>query len=81
MNIYVGNLSFNAGDSELNDLFSQAGSVISARVVTDRDTSRSRGFGFVEMSSDEEAKKAIQRFHGYNMDGRDLTVNEAKPRR
>ncbi|MBI5521041.1 MAG: RNA-binding protein [Desulfarculus sp.] len=81
MNIYVGNLPFSAGDRELQDLFGQVGSVISARVITDRETSRSRGFGFVEMSSAEEAKQAIQRFHGYNMDGRDLTVNEAKPRR
>jgi cold-inducible RNA-binding protein len=81
MNIYVGNLPFNTGDSDLRDLFSQVGAVISARVITDRETSRSRGFGFVEMSSAEEAKQAIQRFHGYNMGGRDLTVNEAKPRR
>ncbi len=81
MNIYVGNLPFNTGDSDLRDLFSQVGAVISARVITDRETSRSRGFGFVEMSSPEEAKQAIQRFHGYNMGGRDLTVNEAMPRR
>lgn len=81
MNIYVGNLPFSVGDRELQDLFGQVGSVISARVITDRETSRSRGFGFVEMGSAEEAKQAIQRFHGYNMDGRDLTVNEAKPRR
>lgn len=81
MNIYVGNLPYSTGDNELKDLFSQVGSVISARVITDRETNRSRGFGFVEMGSSEEGQQAISRFHGYTMDGRNLTVNEAKPRR
>ncbi|MBI4797509.1 MAG: RNA-binding protein [Desulfarculus sp.] len=81
MNIYVGNLPFSTTDNDLRDLFSQVGGVISARVITDRETGRSRGFGFVEMGSKDEAQEAIQRFHGYNMGGRNLTVNEAKPRR
>ncbi|MFH1035602.1 MAG: RNA-binding protein [Pseudomonadota bacterium] len=81
MNIYVGNLPFSTTDNDLRDLFSQVGGVISARVITDRETGRSRGFGFVEMGSQDEAQEAIQRFHGYNMGGRNLTVNEAKPRR
>ncbi len=81
MNIYVGNLPYSTGDNDLKDLFSQVGNVISARVITDRETNRSRGFGFVEMGSSEEGQQAISRFHGYAMDGRNLTVNEAKPRR
>ncbi|MDR1398277.1 MAG: RNA-binding protein [Desulfarculales bacterium] len=81
MNIYVGNLPFATSDNDLRDLFTQAGAVVSARVITDRETGRSRGFGFVEMDSPEEAKEAIQRFHGYSLNGRNLTVNEAKPRK
>lgn len=81
MNIYVGNLPFSTSDNELRDLFGQVGNVTSARVITDRDTGRSRGFGFVEMPSAAEAQEAIQRFHGYSLGGRSLTVNEAKPRR
>ena len=81
MNIYVGNLPFTTSDNELRDLFGQVGGVISARVITDRESGRSRGFGFVEMSSNDEAALAIQRFHGYSMNGRNLTVNEAKPRK
>lgn len=81
MNIYVGNLPYSTGDAELRDIFSQVGNVVSARVITDRETNRSRGFGFVEMGSDEEGREAISRFHGYAMNGRNLTVNEAKPRR
>jgi cold-inducible RNA-binding protein len=81
MNIYVGNLPYQTTDNDLRDLFSQVGGVISARVITDRETGKSRGFGFVEMGNAEEAHEAIQRFHGYAMDGRNLTVNEAKPRR
>ena len=81
MNIYVGNLPFSTTDNDLRDLFSQVGGVISARVITDRETGRSRGFGFVEMGSSDEAQEAIQRFHGYALGGRNLTVNEAKPRR
>ncbi len=81
MNIYVGNLPFSTTDNELRDLFSQAGGVISARIITDRETGRSRGFGFVEMGSNSEAEEAIRRFHGFAMGGRNLTVNEARPRR
>lgn len=81
MNIYAGNLPFSMGDEQLRDLFSQVGEVVSARVIVDRDTNRSRGFGFVEMGSSQDAHQAIQRFHGYTVDGRALTVNEAKPRR
>lgn len=81
MNIYVGNLPFGTSDSDLRELFSQVGGVSSARVITDRETGRSRGFGFVEMDSSEEAAQAIQKFHGFSLNGRNLTVNEAKPRR
>ena len=81
MNIYVGNLPFATSDNDLRDLFGQVGGVISARVITDRESGRSRGFGFVEMGSNEEATEAIQRFNGYSLNGRNLTVNEAKPRR
>ena len=81
MNIYVGNLPFSTSDNDLRELFSQVGGVVSARVITDRETGRSRGFGFVEMGSSEEAQEAIQRFNGYAMGGRNLTVNEAKPRK
>ena len=76
--MYVGNLSFNTTESDLDDLFKQAGEVESVRIITDRDTGRSRGFGFVEMSK-ENAAKAISQFHGTELDGRALTVNEAKP--
>jgi RNA recognition motif-containing protein len=81
MNIYVGNLPFATSDNDLRELFAQVGGVVSARVITDRETGRSRGFGFVEMDSPEEAKEAIQRFHGFSLNGRNLTVNEAKPRK
>jgi RNA recognition motif-containing protein len=77
--LYVGNLPFSATDSQLTDLFSQAGGVDSVRIVSDRDTGRSRGFGFVEMSTDDEAVSAIEKFNGAEMDGRALTVNEARP--
>jgi RNA recognition motif-containing protein len=80
MKLYVGNLSFQTSSSDLQDLFSQAGTVESASVVEDRDTGRSRGFGFVEMSSKEEGEAAIQQFNGKEVNGRSLTVNEAKPR-
>lgn len=79
-NIYVGNLPFNTSDNDLHDLFSQVGAVTSARVITDRDTNQSRGFGFVEMDSAEDATQAITRFNGYTLGERSLTVNEAKPR-
>ncbi len=80
MKLYVGNLSFQTSSSDLQDLFSQAGTVESANVVEDRDTGHSRGFGFVEMSSREEAQAAITQFNGKEINGRSLTVNEAKPR-
>ncbi len=80
MNIYVGNLPFSFGSDDLQKLFESHGTVSSAQVLTDRDTGRSRGFGFVEMSNDDEARKAIQEIDGRNVDGRALKVNEAKPR-
>jgi RNA recognition motif-containing protein len=79
MKIYVGNLSFQTTENDLNDLFAQAGTVESCRIITDRDTGRSRGFGFVEMSSKAEGEAAIEQFAGKELDGRALTVNEAKP--
>ena len=80
MKLYVGNLSFQTSSDELQQLFSQAGTVESASVVEDRDTGRSRGFGFVEMASREEGEAAIQQFNGKEFNGRALTVNEARPR-
>ncbi|HKO98208.1 MAG TPA: RNA-binding protein [Pyrinomonadaceae bacterium] len=80
MKLYVGNLSFQTSSEELQQLFSQAGAVESATVVEDRDTGRSRGFGFVEMASKEDGEKAIQQFNGTDLNGRNLTVNEARPR-
>lgn len=79
-NIYVGNLPFTTNDMELEDLFSQFGEVARASVIMDRDTGRSRGFGFVEMPNDDEAKKAIEEMNGADIGGRPLTVNEAQPR-
>lgn len=78
--LYVGNLSFSSSDQDLEDLFGQAGTVESVNIITDRDTGRSRGFGFVEMSSAEEANAAISQFNDTEFDGRNLVVNEAKPR-
>jgi RNA recognition motif-containing protein len=80
MKLYVGNLSFQTSSDELQQLFAQAGTVESATVVEDRDTGRSRGFGFVEMASKEEGQKAIEQFNGTDLNGRNLTVNEARPR-
>ncbi|HKX26149.1 MAG TPA: RNA-binding protein [Blastocatellia bacterium] len=80
MKLYVGNLAFQTTDQDLHDLFSQAGTVESSSVVTDRESGRSRGFAFVEMSSKEEGRAAIAQFNGMEIDGRSLTVNEAKPR-
>jgi len=78
--LYVGNLSFQTSSEELQQLFAQAGTVESAAVVEDRDTGRSRGFGFVEMATKEEAEAAIAQFNGKELNGRNLTVNEARPR-
>jgi RNA recognition motif-containing protein len=80
MKLYVGNLSFQTSNSDLQELFAQHGTVESASVVEDRDTGRSRGFGFVEMASKEEGEAAIQQLNGKEVNGRALTVNEAKPR-
>jgi RNA recognition motif-containing protein len=80
MKLYVGNLSFKTSSDDLQQLFSQAGTVESASVVEDRETGRSRGFGFVEMSSKEEGEAAIAQFNGKEINGRNLNVNEAKPR-
>jgi RNA recognition motif-containing protein len=77
--LYVGGLPYSATESQLNDLFAQHGTVESARIITDKFTGQSRGFGFVEMSSSEEAQAAISAVNGTQMDGRTLTVNEAKP--
>ncbi|MDQ3648956.1 MAG: RNA-binding protein [Acidobacteriota bacterium] len=80
MKLYVGNLSFQTSGEDLQQLFGQAGTVESASVVEDRETGRSRGFGFVEMSTNEEGQAAIQQFNGKEVNGRSLTVNEARPR-
>ncbi len=80
-NLYVGNLTFNTTSTDLERVFGEHGHVERAQVVTDRDSGRSRGFGFVEMSNSEEADAAIGALNGKNLDGRDLTVNIAKPRR
>lgn len=77
--LYVGGLSYDSNESGLKELFSQAGAVDSAVIIMDRATGRSKGFGFVEMSSDEEATKAIELFNGKEFDGRTITVNEARP--
>jgi RNA recognition motif-containing protein len=78
--LYVGNLSYGISSSDLENMFSAFGTVSSAQVIADRESGRSKGFGFVEMSSDQEAQAAIQGLHGQEHDGRALTVNEAKPR-
>ena len=78
--LYVGNLSFDVQNSDLEEMFAGHGTVRSAQVITDRDTGRSKGFGFVEMSADGEAKAAISALNGREHNGRALTVNEAKPR-
>lgn len=77
--LFVGNLSFNATPADLESLFGQAGAVSSVNIISDKFTGQSRGFGFVEMGSSQEAQAAIERFNGYEMQGRALTVNEAKP--
>jgi cold-inducible RNA-binding protein len=80
MRLYVGNLAFQTSSEDLAQLFAHAGTVESASVVENRDTGRSRGFGFVEMASKEEGQAAIEQFNGKEVNGRSLTVNEAKPR-
>jgi RNA recognition motif-containing protein len=77
--LYVGNLPFSTTDESLQEIFAQAGNVQSAKIITDRDTGRSKGFGFVEMSSDQEAADAIQKFNGAEYGGRNMTVAEARP--
>jgi len=80
MNIYVGNLSFRTDDEELREVFAEFGEVTSAKVIIDRETNRSRGFGFVEMANDDEGKAAIEALDGAEVGGRNLRVNEARPR-
>ncbi|MCC6428417.1 MAG: RNA-binding protein [Phycisphaerales bacterium] len=80
MKLYVGNLSFKTTEDTLRSLFEAHGQVSSAQLVMDRETGRPRGFGFVEMSDDTQARAAIEALNGQNVDGRDLTVNEARPR-
>ena len=80
MNIYVGNLPYSIRDDELSDLFSDFGAVKSANVIMDRSSGKSKGFGFVEMDDNEDAEKAIQSLNGKEVSGRELRVNEARPR-
>ena len=77
--LYVGNLSYNVDKGNLEQMFAPHGTVVSAQVITDRDSGRSKGFGFVEMGSDQEAQAAITALNGKNLEGRNLTVNEARP--
>ena len=77
--LYVGNLPFSATEKFLSDTFGECGTVDSVKLITDRDTGRSKGFAFIEMSSDEEASEGIKRFNGTDCEGRAMTVNEAKP--
>jgi cold-inducible RNA-binding protein len=81
MNIFVGNLPFSASESDLRSLFAEYGTVESVAVITDRDTGRSRGFGFVELAADARAADAIRDLDGTDLQGRNINVNEAKPRR
>ena len=78
--LFVGSLSWGVTDDMLNDFFAAAGTVASAKVIVDRDSGRSKGFGFVEMSSDDEAKKAVEELNGKELDGRAINVSEARPR-
>ncbi|HCC20970.1 MAG TPA: RNA-binding protein [Verrucomicrobiales bacterium] len=80
MNIYVGNLSWGLSDSDLEQVFAEYGPVKSAKIIQDRETGRSRGFGFVEMANEDDGRKAIDAVNGMEIDGRSLTVNEARPR-
>lgn len=79
-NLFVGSLPWSVNDEQLAQIFAEAGTVESARVITERDTGRSKGFGFVEMATDEDAKKAIDTLNGKEFEGRAITVNEARPR-
>lgn len=79
-NLFVGSLSWNVTDDQLKELFETVGKVVSAKVITDRDTNRSKGFGFVEMGSDDEAKAAVDQMNGKELDGRPINVSEARPR-
>lgn len=79
-NLYVGNLPYSVTDTTLNELFSKFGEVVSAKVITDADSGRSKGFGFVEMSTTDEAKKAIEQLDNTELDGRNIKVNESKPK-
>ncbi len=79
--LYVGNLSYDTREGHLRELFEQAGVVESVTIITDRGTGRSKGFGFVEMSSDAEAQEAIRRFNGQELNGRQIKVDEARPKR
>jgi cold-inducible RNA-binding protein len=78
--LYVGNLAYRTTEEQIRELFSQAGEVESVALITDRETGRAKGFGFVEMSTEEASQEAIKRFNGYMLDERSLTVNEARPR-
>jgi cold-inducible RNA-binding protein len=78
--LFVGSLAWTATDADLEEFFKQAGTVVSAKVITDRETNRSKGFGFVEMSSDEEAKAAIAQLDGKDLAGRPVAISEARPR-
>lgn len=80
MNIYVANVSFKATDGDLKELFEEYGDVSSAKIITDKETQRSRGFAFVEMSDADSAKRAINELNGFNFQGKDLVVNEARPK-
>lgn len=77
--LFVGSLAYSATEEQLNELFSSVGTVESAKIITDRETNRSKGFGFVEMSTDEEAQKAIKELNGKELEGRPIVVNEARP--
>ena len=81
MNLYVGNLSYEMSEENLRTQFAEYGEVQSAKIITDKFTGRSRGFGFVEMNSDDEGKKAMEELNGKDVEGRQLVVNEARPRR
>jgi cold-inducible RNA-binding protein len=78
--LYVGNLSYDTTEAQIRELFAQAGEITEINLITDRDTGRPKGFGFVQMTSDEAAQDAIRRFNGHQLDNRALTVNEARPR-